>query len=81
MHVVYEEPIYKLFDKSYLRKPIPMGDDSKKRNQRWKYAYHDEKRHRIDNSNALKSFLDQLVQNRHLEEYVIVKRQRQRKPI
>ena len=47
-----------------------MGKDSKKRNQRWKCAYYEEKGHMIENCKALKSFLDQLVQARHLKEFV-----------
>ena len=47
-----------------------MGGDLKKRTQGWKCAYHEEIGHRTDNCKALKSFLDQLVQARHLKEFV-----------
>ena len=46
-----------------------MGRDPKRCNQRWKCAFHEKKGHKTNNYNALKSFLDQLVQARHLKEY------------
>ena len=45
VHVVFKEPIYKLLakirDKPYYKKALPMGRDPKKRNKRWKCAYHE----------------------------------------
>ena len=65
VHVVFKEPIYKL-----LAKIRDLGKDSKKRNQLWKCAYHEEKRHKTENYKALKSLVDQLVQAGHLKEFV-----------
>ena len=74
INVVFKEPIYKLltriWDKSYYKKPFPMGGDPKKRNQWWKCLYHEEKWHGMENCRALKSFLDYLVQAGNLKEYV-----------
>ena len=39
-------------------------------NQRWKCSYHEEKGHRTENCRVLKTFLDQLVRNGHLKEFV-----------
>ena len=30
VHVVFKEPIYKIWDKLYYKKPLPMGGDLKK---------------------------------------------------
>ncbi|GFS34076.1 hypothetical protein Acr_00g0032100 [Actinidia rufa] len=46
-------------DNTYYKKPLHMGGDLKKRNQRWKCPFHKKKRHRTENYGALKSFLDQ----------------------
>ena len=45
-----------------------MGVDPKKHNQRWKFAFHEKKWHKIEN--YLKIFLDQLVQARRMREFV-----------
>ena len=72
--MVFKEPIYKLLarirDKPYFRKPELMGGDPKKCNQHWKCSYHSEKGHKIENCRALKVFLDQLVRDGHLKEFV-----------
>ena len=72
--MVFKEPIYKLLamirDKPYYKRPHPMGGDLRKRNQWWKCAYHKEKGHMIESCRALKSFSDQLVEARHLKEFV-----------
>ncbi|XP_057490953.1 uncharacterized protein LOC130776722 [Actinidia eriantha] len=44
--------------------------DPKRRNQRWKCSYHGEKGHKIENCRALKAFLEQLVRDGHLKEFV-----------
>ncbi|GFZ08576.1 hypothetical protein Acr_20g0003840 [Actinidia rufa] len=71
INVVFKEPIYKLLarirDKSYFKKPEPMGDDPKRRNQRWRCSYHGEKGHKTKNYRALKAFLEQLVRDEHLK--------------
>ncbi|GFS37062.1 hypothetical protein Acr_00g0049520 [Actinidia rufa] len=68
------EPIYKLLarirDKPYFKKLEPMGGDPKRRNQRWRCSYHGEKGHKIKNCIALKAFLEQLVHDGHLKEFV-----------
>ena len=73
-NVIFKEQIYKLLtqirDKLYYRKPIPMGGDSKKHNQRWKCAFHERNGHITINYKALKTFLDQLNQDGHLNEFV-----------
>ena len=47
-----------------------MGRDPKRRIQRWKCSYHEEKGHRTENCKSLKTFLDQLVRNGHLKKFV-----------
>ena len=47
-----------------------MEKDPQKHNQRWKCSFHKEKRHMIENCQALKVFLDQMVQDEHLKEFV-----------
>ena len=65
VYMVFKELIYKLLvkvrDKPYYKKLLPIGGDSKNRNQRCKCAYHEEKGHKTKNYRALKYFLDQLV--------------------
>ena len=62
--MVFKKQVYKLLayiqDKPYFKNPILMGGP-KKRNQRQKFAYHDERGHMTKNYRALKSFLDKLV--------------------
>ena len=74
VNVVFKEPIYKILarirDKPYFRKPEPMEGDPKRRNQRWKCSNHDEKGYKIENCRALKAFLDQLVWEGHLKEFI-----------
>ncbi|XP_057466148.1 uncharacterized protein LOC130755691 [Actinidia eriantha] len=74
INVIFKEPIYKLLakirDKPYFKKPEPMGGDPKRRNQRWKCSYHREKGHKTENCRALKAFLEQLVREGHLKEFV-----------
>ncbi|XP_057459235.1 uncharacterized protein LOC130749892 [Actinidia eriantha] len=45
INVIFKEPIYKLLakirDKSYFKKPEPMGGDPNRRNRHWKYSYHE----------------------------------------
>ncbi|GFZ04686.1 hypothetical protein Acr_17g0002580 [Actinidia rufa] len=57
-------------DKPYFKKPEPMGGDPKRRNQRWRCSYHGEKGHKTENCRALKAFLEQLVHDGHLKEFV-----------
>ena len=52
-----------------LRSSTPWGDP-KKSNQRWKCSYHKETENRIENYRALKTFLDHLVRDGHLNELV-----------
>ncbi|GFZ01188.1 hypothetical protein Acr_14g0008230 [Actinidia rufa] len=74
INVVFKESIYKLLarirDKPYFKKPEPMGGDPKRRNQRWRCSYHGEKGHKTENCRALKAFLEQLVHDGHLKEFV-----------
>ncbi|GFZ15618.1 hypothetical protein Acr_25g0000270 [Actinidia rufa] len=74
INVVFKEPIYKLLarirDKPYFKKPEPMGGDPKRQNQRWRCSYHGEKGHKTENCRALKAFLEQLVHDGHLKEFV-----------
>ncbi|GFZ21894.1 hypothetical protein Acr_29g0010560 [Actinidia rufa] len=74
INVVFKEPIYKLLarirDKPHFKKSEPMGGDPKRRNQRWRCSYHGEKRHKIENCRALKAFLEQLVHDGHLKEFM-----------
>ncbi|GFZ19655.1 hypothetical protein Acr_28g0003600 [Actinidia rufa] len=74
INVVFKEPIYKLLarirDKPYFKKPESMGGDPKRRNQRWRCSYHGEKGHKTENCRALKAFLEQLVHDGHLKEFV-----------
>ncbi|GFY92772.1 GPI-anchored adhesin-like protein, putative [Actinidia rufa] len=74
INVVFKEPIYKLLtrirDKPYFNKSEPMGDDPKRQNQCWRCSYHSEKGHKIENCRALKAFLEQLVHDGHLKEFV-----------
>ncbi|GFZ09869.1 hypothetical protein Acr_21g0004680 [Actinidia rufa] len=74
INVVFKEPIYKLLarirDKPYFKKAEPMGGDPKRQNQRWRCSYHGEKGHKIENCRALKAFLEQLVHDGHLKEFV-----------
>ncbi|XP_057500863.1 uncharacterized protein LOC130784882 [Actinidia eriantha] len=56
-------------DKPYFKKP-ENGGDPMRRNQRWKCSYHGEKGHKTKNCRALKAFLDQLVRDGHLKEFV-----------
>ncbi|GFS32499.1 hypothetical protein Acr_00g0023020 [Actinidia rufa] len=57
-------------DKPYFKKPEPMGGDPKRRNQCWRFSYHGEKGHKTENCRALKAFLEQLVHDGHLKEFV-----------
>ena len=65
INMVFREPIHKLIarirDKPYFKKPEPMGGDPKRRNQRWRCSFHEERGHRTDSYRALKIFLDKLV--------------------
>ncbi|GFS38479.1 hypothetical protein Acr_00g0057730 [Actinidia rufa] len=74
INVVFKEPIYKLLprirDKPYFKKPEPIGGDPKRRNQRWRCSYYGEKWHKTENCKALKAFLEQLVNDGHLKEFV-----------
>ncbi|GFZ21762.1 hypothetical protein Acr_29g0009240 [Actinidia rufa] len=74
INVVFKEPIYKLLarirDKPYFKKPEPMGGDPKRQNQHWRCSYHGEKGLKIENYRALKAFLEQLVHDGHLKEFV-----------
>ncbi|GFZ00954.1 hypothetical protein Acr_14g0005890 [Actinidia rufa] len=74
INVVFKEPIYKLLarirDKPYFKKPEPMGGDPKRQNQCWRCSYHGEKGHKTENCRALKAFLEQLVHDGHLKEFV-----------
>ncbi|GFZ14402.1 hypothetical protein Acr_24g0005920 [Actinidia rufa] len=74
INVIFKEPIYKLLakirDKPYFKKLEPMGGDLKRRNQRWKCSYHGEKGHKIKNCKTLEAFLEQLVRDEHLKEFV-----------
>ncbi|XP_057493212.1 uncharacterized protein LOC130778721 [Actinidia eriantha] len=47
-----------------------MGGDHKRHNQRWKCSYHDERGHKIENCQAFKVFLEQLVQEGYLNEFI-----------
>ncbi|XP_057505216.1 uncharacterized protein LOC130788530 [Actinidia eriantha] len=80
INVIFKEPIYKLLakirDKPYFKKSEPMEGDPKRRNQRWKCSYHDEKGYKIENYRALKAFLEQLVRDGHLKEFVDDKKTR-----
>ncbi|GFZ01602.1 hypothetical protein Acr_15g0002110 [Actinidia rufa] len=71
INVVFKELIYKFLarirDKPYFRKPEPIGGDPQRS---WKCSYHDEKGHKMENCRALKVFLDQLVREGHLKEFV-----------
>ncbi|GFS40182.1 hypothetical protein Acr_00g0066980 [Actinidia rufa] len=75
INVVCKEPIYKLLarirDKPYFKKPEPMGGDPKRRNQSWRCSYHGEKGHKTKNCRALKAFLEQLVCDEHLKEFMV----------
>ncbi|GFS40881.1 hypothetical protein Acr_00g0071010 [Actinidia rufa] len=51
-------------------KPDPMGERPKRRNQRWRCSFHEERGHRTDSCRALNFFLDQQVQDRHLKEFL-----------
>ena len=72
--MVFKEPIQKFLakirDKPYFKKTEPMGGDPKKHNQRWRCSFHEERGHKTNSCRALKVFLDQLVRDRHLKEYV-----------
>ena len=72
VHVVFKEMIYNLIskiqDKSYYKKPLLIGGDPKKKNQRWKCVYHEDKRYMTENYRALNFLLDQMVQVGHLKE-------------
>ena len=61
INVVFKEPIYKLLgrirDKSYFKKPVPMGEDPKRYNHWWKCSFHKEKGHTIKNCRVLKVVL------------------------
>ncbi|XP_057463825.1 uncharacterized protein LOC130753666 [Actinidia eriantha] len=46
------------------------GRQPKEANQHWKCSYHDEKVHKIENYRALKDFLEQLVHDGHLKEFI-----------
>ncbi|XP_057510747.1 uncharacterized protein LOC130793111 [Actinidia eriantha] len=74
INVIFKEPIYKLLakirDKPYFKKPEPMGGDPKRRNQHWKCSYHGEKGHKTESYRALKAFLEQLVRDGYLKEFV-----------
>ena len=62
INVVFKEPIYKLLtqirDKPYFKKPEHMGGDLKRRNQRWRCSFHEERGHMINSYWAIKIFLD-----------------------
>ncbi|GFS43551.1 hypothetical protein Acr_00g0085730 [Actinidia rufa] len=57
-------------DRARTKNPEPMGGNPKRRNLCWKCSYHDEKGHKIENYRALKAFLEQLVRDGHLKEFV-----------
>ena len=50
--------------------PELMRADPKRHNQRWRCSFHEESEHKIDSCWALKVFLDQLVQDGHLKEFI-----------
>ena len=74
INVVFKNSIHKIpariRDKSYFKKPERIGGDPQKRNQRWTCLFHEESGHITDNCRALKDFLDQLLRDGHLKEFV-----------
>ncbi|GFS42836.1 pleckstrin homology (PH) domain-containing protein [Actinidia rufa] len=82
INVVFKEPIFKLLarirDKPYFKKPEPMEGDPKRQNQRWRSSYHGEKGHKTENYRALKAFLEQLIRDGHLKEFVVNEKTREK---
>ncbi|GFZ03392.1 hypothetical protein Acr_16g0000160 [Actinidia rufa] len=74
INVVFEELIYKLLApdprQTLFQETQIQGGDPKRRNQRWRCSFHEERRHKTDSCRALKLFLDQLVRDGHLKEFV-----------
>ena len=72
--MIFKEPIHKILacirDKPYFKKPEPMGGYPKRHNQRWRCFVHKEKGHKTDSYRALKVFLDQLVRDGLLKEFI-----------
>ena len=72
--MIFKESIHKFLtrirDKPYFKKPEPMGGDLKRCIQRWMCSFHEEREHKTDSYRALKVFLDQLVQDGQLKEFI-----------
>ncbi|GFY88869.1 hypothetical protein Acr_06g0008090 [Actinidia rufa] len=74
INVIFKEPYTSSsprFETSHTSKKLePMGGDPRRRNQRWRCSFHEERGQRTDSCRALKSFLDQLVKDGHLKEFI-----------
>ncbi|GFY98934.1 glucan synthase-like 12 [Actinidia rufa] len=75
INVGFKEPISTSslpgFEMNCISKRLSqVGGDPKRRNQRWKCSYHDEKGCKTENCRALKLLLDQLGRDGHLKEFV-----------
>ena len=71
---MFTEPIYRLLqvikDKPYFTDPKPMGRDPKARNQKLRCAFHKERGHLTENCKTFKKYLEDLVEQGHLTEYI-----------
>uniref|UniRef100_A0A2N9G9N1 Retrotransposon gag domain-containing protein n=1 Tax=Fagus sylvatica TaxID=28930 RepID=A0A2N9G9N1_FAGSY len=83
VNTTFKEPIFKILpqikDKPYFVWPPKMGGDPASRESKPYCAYHRKKGHLIENCRTYKGFLEELVRNRHLRQYVDDTKHRQQR--
>ena len=74
VNIIFKEPIYKILakikDEPFVKWPRKMGGDPSKRNNALRCDFHKEGGHKIEHCKALKSYLEELAQTGHLNEFV-----------
>ena len=74
LNTIFKEPIYKLLSKikmqPFFRWPQPMKGDPSFQDQNKFCAYHKQNGHRTEGCKAFKAYLESLVKDGHLRDYV-----------
>jgi hypothetical protein len=83
VNTIFKEPIFRILpqikDKSYFVWPPKMGGDPTSRESKPYCAYHREKGHLTENCRTYKGFLEELVRNGHLRQFVDDTKHRQQR--
>ena len=62
--------MFEIQDKPFFKGPRQMGGDLSKRDANQRCSYHKDHGHRTENCKTLKQFLEKLVEQGHLANYV-----------